>query len=360
MDAFGISQSNADILKKQAEEALIPEARADVAVDKANSPAYQSVNFVDALNERLKNASKNSIKNPKNLEEVFKNQGGDVNVNLSDGTTANFRYGDYDLNARKGKGMGFVGKKVEIKHPNVATPDFEDKIRNAKLVEVEPNGRRTYITRDNDKVVVGRDGEIITAYKIDGNEASSQTLWEPRAYDEAFQPQTSSPKANLPQQSDEVNLNKAFALPSKQQTASEMERLYNVYSMNVLEGRRRTLNKAIKEAAKKEDDEALAALMQQKEVFDDTLNDLANANRFEGDVTQYDKLLQAREKEAEYNRLFENYRTRNAFGQNTLDLGAKEFLQLLGTDLNYTPSKFAKTLGLSDTKKAIKDGLNAF
>ncbi len=244
-----------------------------------------------------------------------------------------------------------------MKHPNVATKDLEDRIRNASLIKEMANGKKAYATADDEIMIVGRDGEIITIYKPEEENLVNKGLQARPSGNQGLTetPTDGSPltSKNLPQQSNEVNLNKAFALPSKQQTASEMERLYGVYSLRTIENTRKALNKAINKAAKEEDNEALAALMKQKEAIDDGLNALAEAGRLEGDASQYDKLLKARELEAEHNRKFNNYTVRNEFGQNKLDLGAKELLDLLGTDLNYTPSDFAKTLGLSNTKKQL-------
>ncbi len=226
---------------------------------------------------------------------MYKTQGGDIDIPLSDGTTANFQYGDYNPKATKKPGS-FVGKKLEMKHPNTATPDLEYKLKNAKLSHIEPSGTKIFYTEDGVKVVVDKNNRVISTYKPDINYKKRQgspanTPWEPDAYDGTFQQHTPV-KQDIPQQNNEVNLQKAFALPSRQEvlqeiaqseglssvkqltdnvSKKELNRLYNVYSLRTLENTRKVLNKAINKAAKEEDNEALASLMQIKESFDQNL-----------------------------------------------------------------------------------------
>ncbi len=353
-----ISQSNMDMLLDNLESSLPKVAIESIKKRKDKSPYWDIFQTLKDYREYYKNPNKGTLNPPKDIDQMFKNQGGDVNVNLSDGSTANFRYGDYD----PVKGKGFAGKKIEMKHPNVATKDLQDKIETAKLVHTYPNGRKVFLTREGELVVSTEDGNILTAYKPDeGSPASSS--WVPDAYDVASQQQTPR-KSFLPQQSDEVNLNKAFALPSKQQVYKEiaenngyssvkeltdnvpkqdLERAYNTYRLDILNQDLQELSQAYaKESAKAAPDKTkLGSLAAVLGAYNDTLTNLAQKGVLEGNSEEFTKLLAAKKATQDYHKKFTNFTEDRALNLGddrvvksgtTQDTGARRIVDLMSKE----------------------------
>jgi len=345
LDNAALSRANIQELLNNLEKTIGEQGRDSIEKFGKYAQEYEASQAVDALKKGLGVEKNTTNANPNNMSDVFKNQAGDVNIRFNDGSLNNFRYGEFGKNPATGKEYGFAGKKIEVKHPNTATADFKQQLKNARLIGYKPNGRRVYETPDGTIVAVSKDNQILTAYKPDGvrSPAEGTTLTSKEV------PTTHAP--SLHQGTPSVSNN----IPNNPRSVNNLDnRMYPTVSLAKLEMGRKMLNEAIAKATANQDKTTLAKLMQVKSSYDKTISDMAKAGKFEGDATQVDKLLKARANKADYHSKYTNSKE-----ENLRSAGASEVLDIInnpnktGADINklLDPSKTTTTKQLQALNK---------